>query len=173
MAAPLVVSFVLRDLLTLIDYPFASRLGAEGSGLGEASLAALGLTQPIVFLMIACWVGASNGLTARLSAAMGAGEGERVDQLKRAAMRIQFVLIAVFLAVAVGIWFFADRLGLDPLVEKQFRIYATVFVASRAVTSFGSILPDSLVKAHHDTKSTMWAGLISGISNFVLNVLFV
>lgn len=165
LAGPLVISFWIRDAFQLIDLPFASVLG-------EGSVAAIGLTQPLSFLLVACWVGASSGLTARLSQAMGAGEDSRVEQLARASRRIMAVLIAVFVLLGLGIWYGAGLLGLEPEVEEPFRIYASVFLITRAATGFWSILPDSLVKAHHDTRGTMWAGLISGALNAILNSLF-
>ena len=174
LAAPLVVSFWFRATFAWADAAFASFLTApDGSPIGDASIAAIGLTQPIEFLQIALWVGTSNGLTARLAAAMGAGEGAKVEQLKRASLRIISLLIAGFVALAIGMWFWIPHLNLDPVVARQYQIYATVIVAGGALTSFWSILPDSLVKAHHDTRSTMWAGLLSSSLNVVLNALFV
>ena len=35
-----------------------------------------------------------------------------------------------------------------------------------------SIMPDSMVKAHQDTRTTMWAGIISNVLNLVMNALF-
>lgn len=174
LAAPLVVSFWFRASFAWADAAFASLLrDADGNSIGDASIAAIGLTQPFEFLQIALWVGASNGLTARLAAAMGAGEGAKVEQLKRAGLRIVLALIGFFLLLTVGLWFWIPTLALDPLVAQQFRIYACVIVAGGALTSFWSILPDSLVKAHHDTRSTMWAGIASSSLNVVLNAFFV
>src|SRR5262249_41062470 len=34
------------------------------------------------------------------------------------------------------------------------------------------VIPDSVVKAHHDTRSTMWAGIWSNVINVVLNTIF-
>ncbi len=142
-------------------------------GLGDASIAAIGLALPFEFLSIACWVGTSNGLTAHLAAAMGAQEGDRVEQLKSAAWKIIVALAAAFVALAVAIWFWTDTFISDPLLAKQFRIYAAVIVGGSALTSFWSILPDSVVKAHQDTRGTMWAGVLSGVTNVILNAIFV
>lgn len=166
---PIVISFGLRSIYSLVDSAFAVQL----EGLGDASVAAIGFTVPIEFLMTACWVGTSNGLTAQLSAAMGAGENDRIAALKRATTRIVFALVALFLAVAGVIWFVAPLIGLEDSVGRQLQIYATVLIAGQALTAFWAILPDSLVKAHHDMKSTMWAGLISGSTNVALNAVFV
>ena len=173
LAGPLVVSFWLRSAFGWIDTIFASTLeGTGGDKLGDASIAAIGLTLPLEFLLTACWVGASNGLTARLAHAMGEGASEKVAQLKRAAILIISGLAIFFIGVSAVVWFTSDAFGLDPVLAKQFRIYATVLMAGSAVSSFWSILPDSLVKAHQDTRATMWAGLASSLTNIGLNALF-
>lgn len=166
LAAPLVISFWIRGSFTLVDTVFAA-------GIGETTVAALALTVPYEFALIACWVGASNGFTSRLSAAMGAREGQRIEQLHRATRRIIVGLSLLFTALAAWIWFQACPEGRDPDVHLQFRRYASVLLVGSAITSFWSILPDSIVKAHQDMRSTMWAGLISGTVNVVLNAVFV
>lgn len=168
LAGPLVVSFWMRAALTMvIDTLYAGFLEHP-----DAALAAFGLTAPFDFLMIACWVGTSNGLTARLGAAMGAKEGAKIEQLKKAAMHVILALIAIFWGIAAFIWFYADDMVDDPVVADMFQTYGVVLMAGMGTTAFWSVLPDSIIKAHHDTRSTMWAGLLSGVSNFVLNSLF-
>lgn len=169
LAAPLVISFWFRSAFQWVDTAYASTL----EGLGDASIAAIGLTLPFEFLMIACWVGTSNSLTSRLSAAMGAGEGAKIEQLLSATRKIVVALVALFLAVALGIWIWVPRMGLDPDVAQQFRVYGTMLLAGSSLTTFWSILPDSIVKAHHDTKATMWAGVASSVTNVVFNTVFV
>ena len=67
LAGPLVVSFWLRSAFAWVDTIFASMLfDDQGASLGDASIAAIGLTLPFEFLLTACWVGSSNGLTALL-----------------------------------------------------------------------------------------------------------
>lgn len=173
LAAPLVISFWLRSAFAWIDTIFASLLkDNQGAALGDASIAAIGLTLPLEFLLTACWVGASNGLTARLAAAMGEGSSEKVAQLKIAALKMISALAIFFVGIAAVVWFTSGLAELEPLLAKQFRIYATVLMAGSAISSFWSILPDSLVKAHHDTRATMWAGLASSLTNVGLNTLF-
>jgi MATE family, multidrug efflux pump len=175
LAGPLVISFWLRSAFAWVDTFFAAALeGLEGVvGLGDASIAAIGLALPFEFLTIACWVGSSNGLTARLAAAIGAGESDRVGQLKRASARIVWVLCGGFLVLAAGVWWLSPRVLEDPLLARQFQLYGTILIGGSAVTSFWSILPDSIVKAHQDTQGTMWAGLLSTFTNVILNTVFV
>lgn len=165
MSAPLVISFWMRSLFTFVDTIYAATLG-------DASIAAIGLTIPLEFLMIACWVGVSNGLTSNLSQAMGARQGGRIEQLVAATRRMVWAMVPLFVLLGAGAWIAAPRLGLEPEVARQFGIYAGVLVGGSAFTSFWSILPDSIVKAHHDTRSTMWAGIWSNVINVLLNTLF-
>lgn len=175
LAGPLVISFWLRSAFAWVDTFFAAALeGLEGTaGLGDASIAAIGLALPFEFLTIACWVGSSNGLTTRFAAAIGAGQSGRVEQLKRASIRIIWVLCGVFLVLAAGLWLLAPRQLGDPLLARQFQLYGTILIGGSALTSFWAILPDSIVKAHQDTKGTMWAGLLSTFTNVILNTIFV
>ncbi|HEU4401906.1 MAG TPA: MATE family efflux transporter [Candidatus Polarisedimenticolia bacterium] len=165
MSAPLVLSFWMRSLFTFVDTIYAATLG-------DAAVAAIGLSIPLEFLMIACWVGVSTGLTSNLSRAMGAREGGRIEQLLAVSRRIIWALVPIFVVIAVGIVFGARHLGLEPKVASYFAIYGGVLVGGSAFSAFWSILPDSIVKAHHDTRSTMWAGIWSNLINVGLNTLF-
>jgi len=174
LAWPLVLSFTMRSLFSFVDTAFAATIGDE-------AVAAIGLSFPLEFLLIAFWVGTSTGMTSLLSRAMGAHEGERFAQVVATTRRIVAVLIPVFFAIGVGVWVVTPYLvregpgqpGLEPETARLFRIYGSVIVAGSSITSFWSILPDSIVKAHHDTKATMWAGIWSNMLNVTLNTVFV
>jgi Na+-driven multidrug efflux pump len=155
----------MRSLFTFVDTVYASTLG-------DAAIAAIGLTIPLEFLMIACWVGVSNGFTSTLSQALGARQGARIEQLAAATRRIIHALVPLFALIAAAAWFAAPRLGLEATTARQFAIYAAVLIGGSAFTAFWSILPDSIVKAHHDTRSTMWAGIWSNLINVGLNTVF-
>ena len=72
MSAPLIVSFVMRSVFTFVDTIYAAYEG-------DAAVAAIGLTFPFEFVMIAFWIGLSTGLTSALSRAMGAATPVRVS----------------------------------------------------------------------------------------------
>lgn len=169
LAAPLVISFTLRSLLTSIDIPYTRWLPEP-----DAALAAMGLFFPLDFAFIACWVGCSSALTSHLSRAMGQRNEERLRQLLAVTTRLLLGLMALFLGLAALAWWLAPRLGqLEPAVVRAFRLYAPIVLAGNALFGLWSVLPDSLVKAHHDTKTTMISGLASGFLNLALNTLFV
>ena len=166
LAAPLIVSFTIRSLLSSIDVIYAGQLG-------DSAVAAIGLFFPIEFTFIACWVGTSAALTSYLSKAMGEQHEGQLTQLLAVSRKVVVALSAFFLCVAAGLWFLAPQLPLEADLARDFRVYGTTAMAGIALCAFWSVLPDSLIKAHHDTRSTMIAGLISGVMNLVLNTLFV
>lgn len=165
MTAPLVVSFVMRAAFTFVDTAYAATIG-------DSAVAAIGLTVPFEFLMIAIWVGLSTGLTSALSRTMSSGEGQKIDQYLRSAWVMVCTVSPVFLVLGAGIWFLAPQGGLTDDVYRDFRIYASVLIAGSALTAFWSVIPDSIVKAHQDTRSTMWAGICSNLINVTLNTIF-
>lgn len=165
MSVPLMVSFVMRSAFTFVDTIYAAYEG-------DAAVAAIGLTFPFEFLMIAFWVGLSTGLTSTISRAMGAHQGRKIEQYLQSTWRLVLVVSPVFLLVGAAIWFVAPREGLDAEVYHSFRIYGAVLIGGSALTTFWSVLPDSVVKAHQDTRSTMWAGIWSNLTNLALNTLF-
>lgn len=165
MTAPLVVSFVMRAAFTFVDTVYAATIG-------DSAVAAIGLTVPFEFLMIALWVGLSTGLTAALSRTMASGEGQKIEQYLAAARRMVSLVMPLFAGVGALIWFAAPQYNLTDAVYTDFRIYASVLIFGSAFTSFWSVIPDSIVKAHQDTRSTMWAGICSNVINVTLNTIF-
>jgi Na+-driven multidrug efflux pump len=165
MSAPLVISFWMRAAFTFVDTIYAATIGDD-------AVAAIGLTVPLEFGMIAIWIGLSSGLTSVLSRAMGANQGRKIDQYLKKAWSMVWIVSPVFLAVGIGVWFYAPRMGLAAGLEGSFRIYGTTIIAGSALTTFWSVIPDSVVKAHQDTRSTMWAGIVSNVLNLALNTLF-
>ncbi len=166
LAAPLVVSFWMRAAFTLVDTAYAATIG-------DAGVAAIGLAVPFEYLMIALWVGLSTGLTSAMSRAMGSRQGAKIEQYVRASWVMVLWLSPLFLLIGGGIWIAAPRMGLEPDVARAFAVYGTTLVGGSAFTMFWSVIPDSIVKAHHDTRATMWAGIWSNVVNVVLNTIFV
>ena len=165
MTLPLIVSFWMRSLFTFVDTYYASFLS-------DAAVAAIGLSFPFEFMMIAVWVGMSTGLTSNFARAMGAGEETKLRQYLKATWTLVLLCIPVFLLLGAACWVFAGKLSPDREVARQFAIYGSVLVGGSALSLFWSVLPDSIVKAHGDTKATMWAGIWSNVINVVLNTIF-
>jgi Na+-driven multidrug efflux pump len=167
MAVPLVISFTLRFLFSTIDLVYARLLG------DQSAVAAIGFYIPFQGVYIALWVGLSAGFTAALSNAFGHRDEGRIRALKAAMLRIQQLLIPLLSLGGVAIYLLVPRFGLDEGLTRAFSIYGTTLLVGMPLTGFWSIFPDSVVKAHHDTRSTMMAGICATVTNVALNTLFV
>jgi len=165
MTGPLVVSFWMRALFSFVDTYYASFLG-------DASVAAIGLSYPFEFVMIAVWVGLSTGLTSNFSRAMGAREETKLRQYLAASWRLVLLCTPAFALIGACCWIFARRIAPDADVAREFAIFGTTLIAGSAFTMFWSVIPDSIVKAHGDTHATMWAGIWSNVLNVVFNTIF-
>ncbi len=168
MAIPLVISFTLRFMFSMVDMAYAAVLTDDND-----AVAAIGFFLPFQSLHIALWIGLSAGFTSALSSAFGYRDEERVTQLKRTMARILAMMVPTLALLGVGLYFATPLFGLEPGLERAFRIYGSTLMIGMPLTGFWSIYPDSIVKAHQDTRSTMIAGLVSTIANIVLNTLFV
>ena len=165
MSAPLIFAFWMRAAFTLVDTLFARRIG-------DHAVAAIGLTIPFEFVSYAIWVGLSTGLTSAMSGAMARREGANVERYIRAARLQILCVIPAFLAIGAAIYLGAFDRGLEADVAASFRVFGGVLVSGLALTIFWSVLPDSIIKAHQDMRSTMWAGITSNIGNVLLNLVF-
>lgn len=169
LALPLVFSFTFRFLFTLVDLVYAAEIKDEV----PFGVAAIGLFIPIQTLFLAIWVGISAGFTATISQAFGQHDQKRVAGLKKAMIKINAMLVPALLGLAAVIYLTAPYRGLEAELERDFLTYSLILVISMPFSGFLSIYPDSVVKAHQDTISTMKAGIYSTLTNVILNTIFV
>ena len=155
LALPLVFSFTFRFLFTLVDLIYAAEIKEEV----PFGVAAIGLFIPIQTLSIAIWVGISTGFTATISQAFGRRDQARVSSLKKAMIKINIALVPLLLVLATTIYLTTPYRGLQAELQRDFLTYSLILVISMPFSGFLSIYPDSIVKAHHDTVSTMKAGI--------------
>ncbi len=167
MAVPLVISFTLRFLFATVDLVYAALLE------DDSAVAAISFYIPFQGVYIALWVGLSAGFTASLASAFGNRDEQRIHALKSTMLRIQRTLIPVLLALGVVLWSVIPQFGLEPELTRSFRIYGTTLLVGLPLTGFWSIYPDSIVKVHYDTRSTMIAGMLGTAANIALNTVFV
>ncbi|MEY2980620.1 MAG: hypothetical protein RL562_847 [Planctomycetota bacterium] len=167
MALPLIVSFTLRQAFSMVDLVYARFLDDPNA------LAAIALYIPFQEIFSAVWVGLSAGFTAQLARAFGRRDADRVEDLHRAIRRILWVLIPLFVLGGLAVHAAVPHVGLAPGVRDAFQVYGTTLLVGMPLTGFWSIHPDSVVKAHYDTRSTMLAGIYATATNVALNTLFV
>ncbi len=167
LALPMVASFTLRFAFGMVDLVYARALG------DPAAVAAIGLYFPFQQVFIATWVGLSAGLTAALGRAFGQRDAGRVRSLCATMRKALLGVVPAMMLLGVAVWFAAPSFGYEDDLTAAFRVYGTTMLVGMPLTGYWSILPDSIVKAHHDTRTTMLAGMFATAANLCLNSLFV
>ncbi len=160
LAVPASVGFIFNTLFNVVDTYYGGRIST-------AALAALGLTFPAFFIILAMGMGMGIGTTALISQSLGAGRNEEADKIG-----FQAITFSIFNAVLLTIIGLASApflfriLGatnnyLDISVQYMNTIlYGTVFFLINSILN-------SLLTARGDTR-TYRNYLIAG---FVLNLI--
>jgi len=92
LAVPTMLANAVAVVINLTDQKFVSMLG-------EASIAAVGVSRPIMFLLSALFMGVSAAATAMVARAVGASDTDRADHVAGQALVLS-VLVSAALAVA-------------------------------------------------------------------------
>ena len=160
LAIPASVGFIFNTLFNVVDTYYGGRIST-------AALAAMGLTFPVFFIILAMGMGMGTGTTALISQSLGAGRNEEADKIGYQAVTLS--LINSVLLTIVGLIFAPNLfriLGasdnyLDISVQYMNTIlYGTVFFLINSILN-------SLLNARGDTR-TYRNYLIAG---FVLNLI--
>ena len=166
LALPVVAENVLQTLLGTVDTYFAGQLG-------DASIAAIGVTNLIVNVFLAFFTAVSVGSVAVVSRCFGTGDRDKTDSAAR-----QSVLLGLMVGGAVGIvslLFCRQILGLcgagsDILDEA---ILYFLIVAAPSVVLCISMILSGVLRSTKNAKVPMVANVSSNLANIVLNFIFI
>lgn len=167
MAWPVVVSFTLRQTFATVDLVYARFLDQPGA------VAAIGLWVPFQEIFAALWVGLSAGMTAAIAHALGRGDHARVEGIRRRTLQILAVVVVLMELAGIVALATLSRWGLPEELAASFASYGGTLLIGMPLVAFWSVWPDSIVKAHYDTRATMLAGIWATVANVILNTLFV
>lgn len=166
-AIPIAASNILQQLFNSADAAVVGRFS------GSQALAAVGSNGPIINIIISLFVGISLGANVVIANLIGA---EKKQQIQNAVhTTITFALIAGFALIFIG-WFIAkpflefietpeDVINLAALYLRIYFMGMPFFM----LYNFGS----SILRSKGDTKRPLFALIISGIINVLLNLLLV
>ena len=160
LAVPASVGFIFNTLFNVVDTYYGGRIST-------AALAAMGLTFPVFFIILAMGMGMGTGTTALISQSLGAGRQDEADKIGYQAVTFS-VLNSIFLTI-FGLMaapsLFMMLGATDNYLEISVKymdtiLYGTVFFLINSILN-------SLLTARGDTK-TYRNYLIAG---FVLNLI--
>ncbi len=167
LALPSVVSMFFHTLFHLVDTLFIAWLG-------EAPLAAMSLTFPVMFVAFALFNGIAVGATSLMSQSLGAGNERDANALGQTAWL--FVLAAslpplVLLNRDLSQVFFSFLGGNGAVLSESYR-YNTWLVLSFPLMAY-SLVGDALFRSQGDTVTPMVSMILGNGLNAILDPIFI
>lgn len=167
LSLPLILSAVLQQLYNTVDSYIV------GNFVGEAALAAVGLSFPIMFLINSIMIGMSMGVSVIVSQYFGAGEYEELK--KTIATAIMFLAATTIVISVVGYNVADGILGLmntpAEVMPHASGYLKVIFVGTIFTLLYN--LYSGILRAVGDTKSPLIFLSIAASLNVVLDLLFV
>ncbi|MCK5924025.1 MAG: MATE family efflux transporter, partial [Methylococcales bacterium] len=150
-----------------IDMIFIAMLG------NQALAAAVGYAGTILFFTTSI----SIGLSIAAGALVARSLAQRKSELAREyATSVMMVALLVALATVVFVWFQLDNLlsflGADTETKQLASEYLKIIIPSMPLLT-GAMISTAVLRAHGDAKRAMWATLIGGLVNAVLDPILI
>ena len=166
-SVPLMITNLLQMLFNAVDTVVVGRFA------GEQALAAVGATGSLCFLLISLFNGLSVGSNVLIARYLGAGDYEKIEHSVHTSMTMAivsglFIVVAGFFMSRPMLQLMSTPSDIIGLSELYMRIY---FVGTffGLVYNFGA----SILRAKGDTKRPLYFLAISGVTNLILNLVFV
>ncbi|HWR63998.1 MAG TPA: MATE family efflux transporter [Candidatus Thermoplasmatota archaeon] len=165
LSLPMIVAMVVQTLYNLINRIWVSGLGTEAS-------AAVGFAFPLLFMGTAIATGLGVGGGSAISRKIGAKDKKGGD---RAAVHTLIIMVIVALAYAIPLFVFAEdifRLIGAGEATATASLYARI-IYSVSIVSFFTSIATALLRSEGDAKRSMFAMILGGILNAVLDPIFI
>ena len=172
---PNIISYTIPIILTsILQLLFnAADLVVVGRFCGSLSVAAVGATGSITYLMVNFFIGLSIGAGVAVAHGIGSKEDEMVRNTVHTA--IPMALISGMVLTVIGIAFsgyFLKLMGTPDTVLPLSAVYMKIYFAGITFTMVYNFCA-AILRAVGDTRSPLVFLTLSGIINVVLNVIFV
>ena len=166
LAIPASVGFIFNTLFNVVDTYYGGRIST-------AALAAMGLTFPVFFIILAMGMGMGTGTTALISQSLGAGRNEEADKIGYQAVTfsvINSILLTIF-GLAVAPFLFRILGATDNYLDIAVKymdtiLYGTVFFLINSILN-------SLLTARGDTRTYRNYLIVGFFLNLILDPWFI
>ncbi len=166
-AIPLAVTGILQQLFNAAD------LAVVGQFRGPNAMAAVGSNAPVISLLINFFMGISLGTNVVLANAIGAKDESRIKKCVHTSIYTS-VICGIFLTVfgELTAGYILEMMGVPEECFKQALLYLRIYLLGMPVILLYNF-EAAIYRSVGDTKTPMIALVISGITNFLLNVALV
>ncbi len=166
-ALPMLIGNIFQQLYTSVDGIIVGRV------LGKGALAAVGVSFPVIFLLVSLIMGVGMGTTILIAQYYGARDMKRVKRTIDTAYI--FLLVSAVVITALGLLFSGPILILlktpadvFPLAKQYLNI---IFMGIAATLGYNSI--SAILRGLGDSKTPLYFLIISTVVNIALDLLFV
>ncbi len=166
-AFPMLLGNILQQLYNMVDSIVVGRI------LGEGALAAVGVSFPIMFLLISLIMGITMGSTILIAQYYGAKDFEKIKKAIGTAYLVLF--ISSILISVIGIVFSESILKLlntPPEIIPQAKAYMKIIFGGM-VGLFGYNSISAILRGLGDSKTPLYFLIISTSLNVVLDIVFI
>ncbi len=166
LAIPIIIGSMVQTLYNFVD-------GIWVAGLGESSLAAVGLFMPFMMILSSLAMGIGVGGSSAISRAIGARNRERAGNIGD-----HTIIIGVLIGVLAGFSLlpFLEgiflAMGATPETASLSAAYGRIIILGTPFI-FLSSLGNAILRGEGDTKRAMYVMLISSIMNMILDPIFI
>lgn len=166
-AVPIVIGNILQQMYTTVDTLVVSNF------CGDSALAAVGTSSQPVEVLLCIFLGIGAGVSILVSQSVGAGRMDRVKDLSATAISLVYIsgipiaiigwlvapAILSFMHVPVDVW-------------DEALIY-TRLVFLGALGNIGYNMNAGILRGLGDSAASLWFLIVSGITNIILDLVFV
>ena len=158
LARPVVAEYVLQVMVLAVNTLLVSRAG-------DTALAAVGISNPIIFLFLAMFGSVSIGATVMVAQAHGAGDRSRTNHLARQALVWGLALatplsIACYLLTPAMVGLFGD----DRDVQAAAVTYLHI-ISATSVVMLTSFLCGAVLRGAGDGRTPLRAAVLANLAN--------
>ncbi|MFC1864088.1 MATE family efflux transporter [Thermodesulfobacteriota bacterium] len=164
-AVPASIGFIFNTLYNIVDSWFAGFISTQ-------ALAAIGLSFPVFFCIIAFGLGIATGSTAILSNALG--ENNQDDAELFATQVMTFGVILSVILTILGLWLSPSLFRLLGATDEYLAIslsYMNIIIVG-TLLFMGNFILNSILQAHGDTRSFRNFLILGFFLNFLFNPMF-
>jgi len=165
LAWPMIISMVFSTLLNFVDFFFVG-------GLGPNALAAVQLSFPVFFLIIAIGSGISIGTTTLMAKRIGEKNKQWAEETGLHSLLLSFLVSLIFIIMILFIDPMAHSLGGSPGVAHLAADYMSVIFAGSIIFLLNFSMT-AILQAQGDTKMIMKLSIMYTLINIVLNPIFI
>lgn len=166
-AVPMLIGSLFQQLYHVVDSIIV------GNYLGKEALAAVGISFPVIYMLVALLIGLTIGFSVIISQYFGAKDYKKVRET------VDTIYISLFFAsiilTALGLIFSSDImhiLNVPPEVEADSILYFNIFT-SGLLFLFGFNATNAILRGMGDTKTPLYFLAISTVLNLSLDIIFV